>query len=158
MGTWEKKKGSYFPRKLTLFPPYRHSQILLQRWHLTMENRICRTWDEINYLWRDGKARGKKSLPTDWSYSALFQETKNCFWCCSIQPERSQREQKGKGGRRREGRGEKIREGRGDEERGGESMYTLPVCLLSPNTAFGKEKNKASCNSSWVLFCNGSRW
>lgn len=40
-------------------------------------------------------------------------------------------EQKGRGGRRRKGRGEEEK-GWGEEERGGESLYILRVCFLSP--------------------------
>lgn len=60
-----------------------------------------------------------------------------------------------------EGRYEEAREGRGGEggnRRKGEGRArTLHVSLLSPNIAFGKEKNEATAKSGWELVCDGSK-
>lgn len=142
MWIWEKKKkAASFQVILYFFLLIGIPRLFQHRWNLTMENRIRRAWEEINYLGGGvGKEEEKNSLPTDWPYCALFQETKNCFWCSSIRPWRSQTEQKGRGGTRREGRGE---EKKGGMRRKGEGRAcTLHVSLLSPNIAFGKEKNE----------------
>lgn len=151
MGIWEKKEGSWLPGNLTLFPPYRFSQIFLHKWNLTMEKRICRTWEEINFLGRGGKGRAKKSLPTDWSYCALFQETTNCFWCSSILPWRSQREQKGRGGRRREGRGKEEKGGERRKGVGRSCTHCVSVCWAL-TLLLGKKRSKLLVNAAAWCF------